>query len=84
MHDPRQADPPQVTLAAAGDRKAETFGETIAHHLFSAGLDLNYALMFFERGEPGRNRLLHAIDEIDAAIASLRHLVVEAGKADLA
>lgn len=55
---------------------AGEFGQEISNHLFSAGLDLHFTLMTMPDG-PGRDRVEHAITEIDDAIKDLRHLMVE-------
>lgn len=68
------------TGAAASVRTVAVPAETMAQHLLSAGLDLNYVLMFFDDCSRGADRVRHAIDEIDAAIVGLRHLVVEVNR----
>lgn len=68
------------TPLAAGEQHGGVLADAVAQHLLSAGLDLNYLLMFFEHDSHGASRLRHAIDEVDAAIISLRHLVVAAGR----
>jgi len=51
-----------------------SLGQAIVHRLFSAGLDLSFAVMVTADG-PVADRLQHAIAELDQAIAEVRHLM---------
>ena len=50
-------------------------GQAICHRLFSAGLDLDFALSLDGDG-PAADRLRHAVAELDEAIKDLRHLML--------
>jgi hypothetical protein len=73
---PRQPRPdrggrfPAARLADPG-----AVGQEISSRLFSAGCDLHFAMMTVREG-PGRQRLEHAVQEIDEAIRELRHLML--------
>lgn len=71
--------PPGGEQPPAEDADPGAFGQEISNHLFSAGLDLHYTLMTMPAG-PGRDRVEHAIAQIDDAIKDLRHLMVEITK----
>lgn len=49
-------------------------GQEISDHLFTAGLDLHFTLMTLG-DSPGRDRVEHAVSEIDDALKALRHLM---------
>lgn len=72
----------QPDMGADGVRRAGELGQTISRRLFTVGLDLNYVLMSLEPASPAAARVRHAIDEIDSAIVSLRHLMGEQGLRD--
>jgi hypothetical protein len=57
-------------------------GETISRRLFTVGLDLSYVQMALDPGSHEAARVRHATEEVDAAIVSLRHLMVEWGVHD--
>jgi hypothetical protein len=63
-------------------RQAGERGQAISRSLFSAGLDLNYVLMTLGPDSLAGPRLRHAIEELDSATVSLRHLMVEQGLHD--
>lgn len=73
---PGGSGPPAGRQSRAEGADPGAFGQAISNHLFSAGLDLHFALATLNDG-PGRDRLAHAITEIDDAIRDLRHLMVE-------
>lgn len=50
-------------------------GQAIADRLFSAGMDLQFALMVAGDG-PAASHLRHAVDQLDEAVKDLRHLVL--------
>jgi hypothetical protein len=52
-----------------------TLGEAIANHLFSAALDLHFALMVAGEGVV-TPRLRHAVGQLDEAVKDLRHLML--------
>jgi hypothetical protein len=54
---------------------AGALGQAIAARLFSAGLDLHFALMLSGDG-PAAQRLRHAVGELDDAIRDLRSLLL--------
>ncbi len=54
---------------------AGALGQAISNRLFSAGLDLDFALTLTGNG-PARMRLEHAVTQLDEAIKELRHLVI--------
>ena len=69
--DPDDPDDPELLpRQARPDRGA--VGQEISSRLFSAGCDLHYAMMTVREGQ-GRQRLEHAVQEIDDAIRELRH-----------
>jgi hypothetical protein len=49
-------------------------GQAISNKLFSVGMDLHFALMQ-TRDRQSRERLEHAVAEIDDAVKDLRHLM---------
>ena len=65
-----------------GIHRAGELGQAISRHLFTVGLDLNFVLMTVDSAGLAAARLRHAIDEIDNATVSLRHLMVEQGLRD--
>lgn len=71
--------------AAAGqggaDGDAGELGQAIASRLFSAGMDLHFALMLTGDGVVAP-KLLHAIGEIDEALKGLRRLMLDITPAD--
>jgi hypothetical protein len=73
---PRQARPDRGgRFPAASLTDPGAVGQEISSRLFSAGCDLHFAMMTVREG-PGRQRLEHAVHEIDDAIRELRHLMV--------
>jgi len=54
---------------------AGALGQAIANLLFSAGMDLQFALMVVGDG-PSAPRLRHAVGELDEAIKDLRFLML--------
>lgn len=58
-----------------GDVGVQELGQAMVYRLFSAGLDVHFALMQTGDG-PVTDRLHHAVAELDGAIDSLRHLMV--------
>lgn len=60
---------------ARGRDDAAALGQAISHHLFSAGLDLDFALSLDGNG-PAGGRLRHAVAELDQAVKDLRHLML--------
>lgn len=54
---------------------AGVLGQAVVSRLSSAGLDVDFALMLVHDG-PAADRLRHAVDELDEAIASLRRLML--------
>lgn len=54
---------------------AGALGEAIANRLFSAALDLHFALMVAGEGVVAP-RLRHAIEQLDEAVKDLRHLML--------
>jgi hypothetical protein len=54
---------------------ADVLGQEISHRLFSAGLDLDFALSLDGNG-PATDRLRHAVAELDEAIKDLRRLML--------
>jgi signal transduction histidine kinase len=63
-------------------RSAAELGETISRRLFTVGLDLSYVQMTLDPDSLAAARVRHATEEVDAAIASVRHLMVEWGLHD--
>lgn len=53
---------------------AGSVGQEISDHLFAAGFDLHFTLMTLDDG-PGRDRVEHAVAEIDDALRDLRRLM---------
>lgn len=54
---------------------ASSVGQKISDHLFTAGLDLSFTLVRQDDG-PARDRVEHAIAEIDDALRDLRRLMI--------
>jgi hypothetical protein len=54
-----------------------SLGQTVAGRLFTAGLDLHFALMLLDDG-PAAQRCAKALDELDHAIRQVRYLVLAA------
>jgi hypothetical protein len=71
---PSVAEPAQGLGDGGG---AGVLGQQISHRLFSAGLDLDFALSLDGNG-PASDRLRHAVAELDEAIKDLRHLMLAA------
>lgn len=59
----------------AGSQDVAALGQTVAARLFTAGLDLHFALMLIGEG-PAARRCTRAIDELDSAIRQVRRLVL--------
>jgi uncharacterized protein YgfB (UPF0149 family) len=57
------------------DADAGALGQAIASRLFSAGMDLHFALMLAGDGVAAP-KLRHAIGELDEALKGLRHLML--------
>lgn len=79
---------PAVALRAPGarptgwdDDDVTALGQTVAGRLFTAGLDLHFALMLIGDG-PAAQRCNRAVDEIDQAIRQVRHLVLAVHERD--
>jgi hypothetical protein len=66
------ASEPACDLGSGGDVGA--LGEAISRRLFSAGLDLDFALSLDGNG-PVAGRLRHAVAELDQAVKDLRSLM---------
>lgn len=66
--------------AAGGDgaaRDVTVLGESVADHLFTAALELHFALMLLGDG-PAARRCAMALDELDRAIRQVRQLALSA------
>jgi hypothetical protein len=74
---PGNGPPPaaEPTQAPGHGGDARVLGQEISHRLFSAGLDLDFALSLDGDG-PAADRLRHAVAELDEAIKDLRHLML--------
>lgn len=60
-----------------GGEDVAALGQTVAGRLFTAGLDLHFALMLIGEG-PAAQRCARALDELDNAIRQVRQLALAA------
>ena len=65
----------EAACQRGADADAGVLAETIVSRLFSAGMDLHFALMVTGDGVVAP-KLRHAIGELDEALKSLRHLML--------
>jgi hypothetical protein len=65
----------RAVRSAWDDSDAGVRGQRIANCLFSAGLDVHFALMVAGDG-PAASQLRHAVDQIDDAIRELRFMML--------
>ena len=66
---------PEEQFRHPDSHDAGVLGQAISNRLFSAGLDLDFALTLTGNG-PARMRMEHAVTQLDEAIKELRHLMI--------
>jgi hypothetical protein len=60
-----------------GGEAVSALGQSVAGRLFTAGLELHFALRLIGEG-PAAQRCAAALDEVDRAITQVRHLALAA------
>jgi signal transduction histidine kinase len=72
-----------LRLCEDHDRIAAGLNDVVVHRLFSAGLDLESALVLTGTDHPAAAKIEHAVGELDQAISDLRSAVFTHPQADL-